>query len=457
MGEATGVPEARETVTERWVIVYVAGMLAFVAMLDMNIVNVALAEIGGSFGVAAPVAQWVMLAYQLAVVALLLPAGGWLDGAGLRPALLFSVGGFGLASLAAAAAPSIGVLIAARVVQGAFGAVLFVLMPVAAARSVRPEHRGRAMSVPATLGPLGAVTGPAVGGVLLDVLGWRAIFFVKLPVLALALVLAWRAAPSGGRLPRPDRRALADAGLVGTAVCLVLLAFTLAPSTPAWLALAPLAGIPLGLWLRGRNGSAFVATLREARLTGLAGAVLALAAGFAAMHYLVALHLQTGGGLSASTTGLTVIAFPLAMALTGQVGGRLADRFGARPLTIAGAALTTTGLLLLVLLGPQWTPADVMWRLAVAGAGMGLHGGPANALAVTRAGLARMARAGAGIQLARSLGFAMGPAIATAAGTLATGYGGVRAGLAAAVVAGCLAVALLASRATSATTTTTTS
>src|ERR1044072_6039471 len=103
---------------DRWVIVFVAGILSFVAMLDMNIVNVALADIGASFGVSAPVAQWVVLGYQLAVVALLLPAGGWLDGAGLRPALVFSVSGFGLASAAAAAAPSAGVLIAVRVAQG---------------------------------------------------------------------------------------------------------------------------------------------------------------------------------------------------------------------------------------------------------------------------------------------------------------------------------------------------
>lgn len=420
-------------------------MLSFVAMLDMNIVNVALPDIAASFAVSAPVAQWVVLGYQLAVVALLLPAGGWLDGAGLRSALLFSVSGFGLASAAAALAPSIGVLVVVRAVQGAFGAIMFVLMPVAAARSVRPEVRGRAMSVPATLGPLGAVTGPAVGGVLLDLIGWRAIFFVKIPICVVALVLAWRNAPGGGRLPRPDRRAVVDAGLIGTAVCLVLLAFTLAPLSPAWLALAPLSIVPLGLWVRGPDGARFTATVRQARLVGLAGAVFGVAAGFAAMRYVVALHLQDDQGVSASVTGLTLLAFPLAMALGGPLGGRLADRFGARLLAPAGAAITAAGLLLLVFMGPKWTPLDVVWRLAVAGAGMGLYGGPVNLLAMTRAGPSRMATTGAAAQLARSLGFTIGPALATVASGLVAGYGGVRGGLLAAALAACFALVLLVS------------
>lgn len=428
---------------DRWVLVAVAGMLAFVAMLDMTIANVALAEISASFDVPAEAAQWAVLGYQLSVVALLLPVGRWLDGAGLRPALLAAVSGFALCSAAAAAAPSVGALIVTRVLQGGFGAVLFVLMPVLAARAVRPEFRGRAMSVPATLGPLGAVSGAALGGVLLDQLGWRAIFLVKIPLCLAALALSWRSAPAG-RLPRPDRRAMADAGLVAVAVAAVLLALTLAPTAPVWLLLGVIAVIPFGLWLRGPGSRPVVAVIRDSGILGITTAVLALAAGFAAMHYLVALHLQRDGGVSASVTGLTVLAFPLAMGLAGPVGGRLADRFGARRLAVIGAAVTALGLLLLIPLGEVWSPPDVAWRLAVAGLGMGLNGGPTQALVMTSAPTDRMATAGSTVQLARSLGFALGPALATAAWGLAGGGdGGVRAGLGLAAVAGCVAVPLL--------------
>ncbi|WP_369244705.1 MFS transporter [Streptomyces sp. R41] len=451
---------------DRWLLVAVAGALSFVAMLDMNIVNVALADISRGLHVSDATAQWAVLGYQLPVVALLLPVGRWLDGTGLRAALLTATGGFALCSALAAASPWAAWLIAARVAQGAFGALLFVLMPVLAIRSVRPGLRGRAMSVPATLGPLGAVTGPALGGLLLDQLGWRAVFLVKIPFCVLALAVAWRAMPRDGRPRRPDRRSLADAMLVGTGVAALLLALTLAPGTPSWLLLVIAAVPPLWWWLRGPGGRPVTDALRASGLFAAHGAVLALAAGFAAMHYVVALHLQRDDGISATGTGLTVLAFPLGMGLAGPVGGRLADRYGARPVAVTGAALTAAGLLLLVPLGDDWSPPEVALRLALAGIGMGLNGGPTQALVMGAAPPERAATVGSAVQLARSLGFTLGPALATAAWGLAGAGGdgvraglaaagsesgagagpgdGVRAGLALAAAAACLAVPLLA-------------
>ncbi|MEV6055100.1 MFS transporter [Streptomyces sp. NPDC052107] len=431
---------------DRWLLVVVAGLLSFVAMLDMNIVNVALADIADGLHVSAATAQWAVLGYQLPVVALLLPVGRWLDGVGMRSALLVATAGFGLCSALAAAAPWASWLIAARLAQGAFAAALFVLMPVLALRSVRPGLRGRAMSVPATLGPLGAVTGPAVGGLLLDHLGWRAVFLVKIPFCLLALVVAWRAMPRDGGLRMPDRRSAADAVLVGLGVAALLLALTLASGSPGWLVLAFAAVPSLWWWLRGPGGRPVAGALRAPGLFRAHTAVLALAAGFAAMHYVVALHLQRDDGVSATTTGLTVLAFPLGMGLAGPVGGRLADRYGARPVAVTGAALTTAGLLLLVPLGGDWSLPAVAWRLALAGIGMGLNGGPTQALVMGAAPPERTATVGSSVQLARSLGFTLGPALASAAWGLAGGDDGVTAGLTLAAAAACIAVPLLALR-----------
>jgi len=428
-------------IPDRWLLVAVAGVLSFVAMLDMNIVNVALADIADGLHMSAATAQWAVLGYQLPVVALLLPAGRWLDGVSTRPAVLTATAGFALCSALAALAPWATWLIAARLAQGAFGAVLFVLMPVLALRSVRPEWRGRAMSVPATLGPLGAVTGPAVGGLLLDHLGWRWVFLVKIPFCLVALVVAWKAMPRVGKLRAPDRRSAADALLVATGLAVLLLALTLASDGPLWLVLALLAVPPLWWWLRGPGGRPVTGVLRTTGLLRAHGAVLTLAVGFAAMHYVVALHLQRDDGVSATTTGLTVLAFPLGMGLAGPLGGRLADRYGARPLAVTGATLTAAGLLLLIPLGDGWSPADVAWRLALAGVGMGLNGGPTQALVMGAAPPDRIATVGSTVQLARSLGFTLGPALATAAWGVT---GGARAGLALAATAGCLAVPLLA-------------
>ncbi|MEU8686528.1 MFS transporter [Streptomyces sp. NPDC048611] len=429
---------------DRWPLVAVAGLLAFVAMLDMNIVNVALADIADGLQVSTATAQWAVLGYQLPVVALLLPVGRWLDGVALRSAVLAAICGFGLCSALAAAAPWMACLIAARLLQGAFGAALFVLMPVLAMRSVRPELRGRAMSVPATLGPLGAVIGPAVGGMLLDHLGWRSVFLVKIPFCVLALVVVWRTMRRDGGLRAPDRRSVADALLVGTGVAIVLLALTLAPDGPAWLLLALAAVPPLWWWLRGPGGRPVAGALRTVGLVRAHGAVLTLAAGFAAMHYVVALHLQRDNGVSATMTGLTVLAFPLGMGVAGPLGGRLADRYGARPIAVTGAALTAAGLLLLLPLGDGWAPLDVAWRLALAGVGLGLNGGPTQALVMGAAPPDRIATVGATVQLARSLGFTLGPALATAAWGLTGPDTGVRAALAPAALAACLSVPLLA-------------
>ncbi|MGV9246524.1 MFS transporter [Streptomyces sp. NPDC003710] len=452
---------------DRWLPVAVAGVLSFVAMLDMNIVNVALANIADGLHVSAATAQWAVLAYQLPLVALLLPVGRWLDGVGARSAVAAATAGFALCSALAAAARWAAWLIAARLAQGVFGAVLFVLMPVLAIRSVRPDLRGRAMSVPATLGPLGAVTGPAVGGLLLDHVGWRAVFLLEIPLCVLALVVAWRAMPPDGRPRLPDRRSLVDALLVAGGMAALLLTLTLAPDDPGWWVLTLAAVPPLWWWLRGPGGRPLTGVLRVPGLARAHGAILSLAAGFAALHYVIALHLQRDDGVSATTTGLTVLAFPLGMGLAGPLGGRLADLpharlptrcrlrssggtpmrgrtpTGSRPTAVAGAMLMAVGLLLLVPLNGDWSPMDVAWRLALAGVGMGLNGGPTQALIMGAAPPERTATAGSTVQLARGLGFTLGPALATAAWGLAGPRHGVHAGLCLAAVAASLAVPLL--------------
>ncbi|MFF0146019.1 putative MFS family arabinose efflux permease [Amycolatopsis sulphurea] len=429
-----------------WPLVAVAGLVSFVAMLDMNIVNVGLADIAAAFEISPGAAQWAALGYQLPVVALLLPAGRWLDQVGMRPALLAALTGFTVFSVSSAISAWPAWLFVSRVGQGIFGAVLFVLMPVVAARAVRAETRGRAMSVPATLGPLGAVAGPAVGGLLLDAFGWRSIFLVKIPFCVLAFLLARRHAPNGGALRAPDRRAWVNGGLAAAALTAVLLALTFGGTDQRWLLLLAVAVVPLAWWLKGSGAGPVRALLRDTGPGRVTIAVLALAAAFGAMNYLVALHLQRADGISAAQTGLTVLVFSAAMAVLGPVGGRLADHWGTRRTAVAGAALTAAGLLLLLPLGETWHPADVAWRLAIAGAGLGLYGGPAQLLVLTSAAPGGMNTAGAVVQLGRSLGFTLGPALATTTWAL-SGYGpNVLAGLVFAAVAACAAVPLLAFR-----------
>src|SRR5437660_1006073 len=213
--------------------------------LDSSIVNVALPSIGQAFHARASLTEWAILGYLLPAVALVLPAGRWLDRSGRRPAFVLAVAGFAVSSAIAGAAPGIGWLIAARVLQGAFGALLAAIFPALVTAAVRPEVRGRAMSLVATLGPLGAVTGPALGGVLIAAVGWPAIFYINLPVSLVVIGIGLRTIEAGGRLALPDRAWLLESALLASASAVLLAALTQAPVHGlAWL-LGTLVAVPL--------------------------------------------------------------------------------------------------------------------------------------------------------------------------------------------------------------------
>ena len=236
---------------DRWWLVVAVGLAVFMAVLDMSVVNVALPVIESDFGTTTSVSEWVVLGYLLPLISLALPSGRWLDGVGWRAALSFSCGGFAVASVAVGLAPSIGLIIGARVVQGSFGAVLFALTPVLAATAVRPQARGRSLGVIGTLGPLGGIIGPAVGGLLVDRVGWPWIFYLNVPVSVAVIAIGVAQLPPGRGLRLPDRGWAADTALLASATAALMLSLSLSASDgPGWLALALAAVPPIAVWLR---------------------------------------------------------------------------------------------------------------------------------------------------------------------------------------------------------------
>jgi MFS family permease len=411
------------------------------AMLDASVVNVALPTITDAFGARPAATQWVVLAYLLAMVALVLPFGRWLDAVDKRDATVLALAGFALTSALAATAPNLAWLLCARAAQGAFAALMLAVVPVLATTAVPAEVRGRAMGAVATIGPLGGVSGPAVGGVLLSALGWRSIFFVNLPLSAAGIAVIVATLPREGRLRAPGREWLVEASLLGGAVLAILLALTFGGSDDAkWFMLAAVA-IPLVVAWARRRASGQLRSLLAVPQVGLPLAALtALAAASAVVQFLSPFFLQRVIGASPETVGLTVLAFPLAMALFGPLGGAVADRLGARVAALAGALVLTTGIGLAVPLDATWQPIDLAWRLALAGCGMGLFVGPNQAAIMAATPRALLGSAGGASGLSRGLGFALGPATATVAWTLA-GYhvSGMRVGFGLAAAAGALA------------------
>jgi MFS family permease len=406
---------------DRWWLVVAAGMAVFMASVDTSIVNVALPAIERDLGIATSATEWVVLSYLLPLAGLALPSGRWLDTVGQRQALVLALTGFALASVAAGLSPNLAWLVGTRLIQGTFGAFLFALVPALATTAVRPQARGRAMGLITTLGPLGLISGPALGGIVVELLGWSWIFFVNVPVSILVMAVGLRMLPNSAPVRLPDRAWFAEALLLSSAVAALLLALSFtAGRGPAWLLLAILGVAPLVAWLRMPASDAVRQLLRVPGMTQPLAALAAAATAIGTVFFVVPYFLQRDLGETVSVAGATLLAFPAGMALMGPVGGFLGDCWGPRRTAVVGAIAFTVGLALLLPLDGRWEPADVAWRLLLAGCGNGLFNAPDMAMAMTRAPRPLLATVAASTSVARTMGFALGPALATLAWSMAS-------------------------------------
>lgn len=269
--------------------------------------NVGLPALVQAFGVPFQYAQWVVLAYLLAMTVSVVAAGRLGDLAGRRRMLLAGLALFTLASFACGAADSIGVLIAARAVQGIGAALLMALTMAFVADAVPRGRTGSAMGLLGTMSAVGTALGPTVGGFVLAASGWRGIFLLNVPLGVAALLIAWRALPAASAPPTASALPTASA-------------FPAAPATPS---ARPWAGRGLAL-LRDRPLA--MACVMSCLVMTVMMATLVVGP----------FHLAGAVGLSAVGVGLAMSCGPIVSALAGVPGGRLVDRWGARRAMRAG-------------------------------------------------------------------------------------------------------------------------
>ncbi|MGW4909151.1 MFS transporter [Streptomyces sp. NPDC004270] len=348
----------------------------FTIMVDAMIVNVALPSIGRGFGSGMTGLQWVVDGYTLAFAAFLLSAGAVSDRIGARQAFACGLGLFVAASAICAMAPNLGVLVAARLVQGA-GAALVVPSSLALLRETFPDPAARAKAIAlwGVGGSVGAAAGPVAGG-LLTLIDWRMIFFVNLPVGAVALLLLKRA-------PRSPRRevpfdwtgqvaavaamgaltfAVIEAGADGFGAGRALVAFAVAIVA---------AVVYLVAQARGRHPMTPLPLLRSRTMSLAAAIGFALNVGFYGMIFLLGLYLQQVHGLSALATGVAFLPMTVLTSFMGPVAARLATRFGARIPVLIGQGLMAAGLLAMVPLpagAPVWLSVALMVPVGAGGA-----------------------------------------------------------------------------------------
>ena len=346
----------------------------FVVTLDALVVNVALPVIGRQLGGGIAGLQWVIDGYTLVFAALLLSSGALSDRIGARRAFGAGLVVFVAASAAGGLAPALGVLIAARLVQGA-GAAVVLPASLALLREAFPDQaeRARAVSIWAVGGAVGGAAGPVLGGVLTQ-LSWRMIFFINLPVGVVALVLLARAARS------PRRPAPFDwAGQLAAVLGLGGITYGLIEggangfSAPAVLAALMVGVAALAVFIAVESRAAHPVLplgLFRTRAVAVPVAVgFSLNVGFYGMVFLLSLYLQQQRGLSALATGLAFVPMTALTAVGNLAGSRASRPIPLRAKAVTGQLLMIAGLLILCLAAsvPDWLLVVLMIPVGVGG------------------------------------------------------------------------------------------
>ena len=330
-----------------------ASSLSFV---DGTVVNVGLSAIGrGLHGDAAGL-QWVINAYLLPLSALLLLGGALGDHYGRRRLLVIGIGLFAVASAACAAAPDIGLLTAARALQGIGAALLMPNSLAVIGESFFGLSRGRAIGTWAAVGAATAGVGPLIGGWLIDVAGWRTIFLVNLPLAVVAIGLAWRYVPvrrSSGQSPLDWVGALlATLGLSLLTASLVTgvgpTGWTTTAGTSLASAFVVLAGFLAWEWRRGARAMVPLGLFGSRSFVGLTLLTFLLYAALGVLFVLLPFAVMRGGGADATHAGAALLPATVILAVLSPLLGGLAEQVGPRPLLASGSAIVALGLLLML-------------------------------------------------------------------------------------------------------------
>ena len=391
------------------------------SVLDATIVNLALPGIARDMHASAAHSIWVVNAYQIAILALLLPLAMLGDIVGYRRVYLCGAALFTLASVGCALSSTLGELTAARALQG-LGASGIMAVNSAMVRLIYPRSRlGRGVAINSMVVAASSVAGPSIAAAILSVANWPWLFVVNLPLGAIAIALGSRALPRNAA-PAPAGARLRPADVAMNALMFGLvflgadsLGTSSAGSGADWgggVALLT-AGLAIGaIYVRRQWALAVpMLPLDLLRIPVFALSMCTSVAAFAAqtLSYIsLPFLLLDAYGRSPLEAGLLITAWPLGVVATAPIAGRLIGRYPDGVLGGIGLGLLAAGLLLLALLPPHPASADIAWRMALCGVGFGLFQSPNNHTIVTTAPMHRAGGASGMLGTARLTGQTLG-------------------------------------------------
>jgi EmrB/QacA subfamily drug resistance transporter len=387
------------------------------ALLDTTIVSVALDAIAQDFDASEGSLQGASTAYLL-MLALVTPLVGWsVDRFGAKGMWIFSLTIFLLGSLLCATAWSITSLIVFRVVQGIGGGLILPLCQAILAQAAGPERFGRVMGLVAIPGQLAPIIGPVLGGVIIDKLDWRWIFFVNVPICLVALFLAWRKLPAPAeerRVAPLDRTGLL---LLPPGLCMLTYGFSRVHdaagfSDPSALLLLIVGAVLIiGFCLHAIRTADPLLDLRLflSRSFSLSSALVFLhGVAIYGPLFLLPLFYARARGYDASTIGWLLAPQGLGTVLALFAAGALADRYGSRPLVLSGTTVAILGTLAFTQLSTSPSGILLSASLFVRGLGLGLVGVAITTAAYRDISAGSIARATSTISVVQRLGASFG-------------------------------------------------
>ena len=359
------------------------------SMAYVTAINVALPVIGEDLGIDLGGQQWIVLSYSLSLASLYLVAGALGDRLGRRNMFILGTLGFAAASVLGGIAPSAAVLIIARVLQGAAGALL-TTGSLSLLRSTFGEESGRAIGIWTTGTGVVSLAGPPLGGALVEWASWRWLFFLNLPLAAGAVYFAWlgRAARSHHQGPS-SRLDITGAALVGIGLGFVTYALVEAGdegfSAVAWALAVGVASLA-GFLLRERRAAdplLPLALFRNRDFTLVNVETLLVYGALAGSTFFLGLYLQSVIGYTPFEAGLLLLPSILVLLVLAPRFGRLADRHGPRPFLITGPVLMAAGILLWLRVDDRNLWDGLLPGLVLYGLGLSMIVAPITAAALT--------------------------------------------------------------------------
>jgi EmrB/QacA subfamily drug resistance transporter len=417
----------------KWVMLIILALGAFMSTLDSSIINIGLPKIARFFGVPLNGAiEWIIIAYLVVIAGTLLTIGRLADMVGRKTLWTAGVVIFTVGSALCGAAPSLLVLIIARVFQGLGGALIFAVVPTMLTGAFPPNERGKVLGLNSVFVALGTSVGPTIGGLITANFSWRWIFYVNVP-LGIAVVIATLVVMKGREPRTTGRFDPAGALLLSVGLIALTLAFSFgqewgwtSPRVMTLLAVCVLALTLLSIVEMRVTDPVLDLKLLRNRVFFSANFSLILSnLALFTVSFIMPFYLEELRSLPADQAGLLLTPFPLTIVVIAPFSGSLADRIGSRWLAATGLTMACIGLFLLSQLNAQSSLWDVIWRLIFTGAGQAIFQSPNNSALMGAAPRHQQGVAGGFLATSRVMGQSISVALS---GAIFASLGGALAG-----------------------------